>query len=197
MDTSDEIKRILDKNDGWLQLKEALDLGISKQSFYNYAKESGLERVGHGIYIADDIWNDAMHLIHLRSEQVIFSHETALFLHDMTDREPLHYSVTVKTGYNPHRLKEDGIKVYTIKEELHEMGLTQAKTPFGHLVPVYDKERTICDIVRSRRSIEAQVFQEALKAYGEQRDKNLRALMKYADALKVTTILKPYLEMIL
>ena len=31
----------------------------------------------------------------------LFSHETALFFHDLTDREPLAYSITVKTGYNP------------------------------------------------------------------------------------------------
>lgn len=197
MDTADAVKKILNKNDGWLQLKEVLDLGINKQSFYNYVKENGLERVGHGVYVADDVWVDALYLIHLRSDQVVFSHETALFLHDMTDKEPSYYSVTVKTGYNPHRLKEDGIKVYTIKDELHEMGLAQAKTSFGHMVPVYDKERTLCDIVRSRNNVEIQVFQEALKSYGKQQDKNLRALMQYAAALNITTILKPYLEVLL
>lgn len=197
MDTADAVKKILNKNDGWLQLKEVLDMGINKQSFYNYVKESSLERVAHGIYVADDVWVDAMYLIHLRSDQVIFSHETALFLHGMTDREPSYYSVTVKTGYNPHRLKEDGIKAYTIKDELHEMGLAQAKTPFGHMVPVYDKERTLCDIVRSRSNVELQVFQEALKSYGKQQDKNLRALLQYAAALNITTILKPYLEVLL
>ncbi len=40
MDTADAVKKILNKNDGWLQLKEVLDMGINKQSFYNYVKTS-------------------------------------------------------------------------------------------------------------------------------------------------------------
>ncbi|PKK38618.1 hypothetical protein ABB02_02100 [Clostridiaceae bacterium JG1575] len=197
MDAKDVVNNLLQKNDGWLTLKEVLAEGISKYDFYALVEQGGLEKVGHGIYVSDDGWPDTMYLIHLRSSQAVFSHETALFLHDMIDREPLHYSVTVKTGYNPHRLKEEGIKVYTIKKELHELGLSQAKTPFGHLIPVYDMERTLCDILRSRNGIEMRVFQDALKSYARHKDKNLRSLMQYAEALNVAKILKPYLEVIL
>mgnify|MGYP000107979199 FL=1 len=72
-----------------------------------------------------------MYLLHLRVEQAVFSHETALFFHDLTDREPLEYTVTVKTGYNPSKLKAEGVQVFTIKAELHGVGLTTAQTPFG------------------------------------------------------------------
>ena len=197
MNTENAMKQLLQKNKGWLTLQDASDNGISKHKFYTFVEESNLERAGHGIYVSEDVWPYAMYLIHLRSKQAIFSHESALFLHGMTDREPLHYSVTVRTGYNPHRLQEDGIKVYTIKKELHELGKSQEKTPFGNPVPVYDVERTLCDILRSRSGVEMQVLQDALKAYGKRRDKNLRALMQYADALSVTAILKPYLEVLL
>ena len=138
-----------------------------------------------------------MYLIYLRSAQAIFSHETALFLHDMTDREPSHYSVTVRTGYNPHRLKEDGIEVYTIRKELHVLGKSKIKTPFGHTVPVYDIERTLCDVLRSRNGVEIQVFHDALNSYVKRQRKNLRSLMQYADTLNVSTVLKPYLEVLL
>ena len=60
---------------------------------------------------------DAMYLLHLRCPQAVFSHETALFFHNLTDREPLAYSITVKTGYNPTRLKSEGVQVFTIKAE--------------------------------------------------------------------------------
>lgn len=197
MNNENVMKNLFKKNEGWLTLKEALDQDISKYEFYKFVKENELERAGHGIYVPADVWPDSMYLTHLRSTQAIFSHESALFLHDMTDREPPYFSVTVRTGYNPHRLKKDGIKVYTIKEELHVLGLSKAKTPFGHFVPVYDKERTLCDILRSRKGIETQVFQDALKSYAKQKDKNLRSLMQYANALSVSEIIKPYLEVLL
>ena len=140
---------------------------------------------------------DTMYLLHLRFEQVVFSHETALFFHDLTDREPTEYAVTVKTGYNPTKLKAEGVRVFTIKARLHDVGLTTAGTPFGHTVPVYDMERTICDVLRSRSSMEVQTFQEALKAYARRKDKNLRTLMHYAGMFRVEKLLRQYLEVLL
>ena len=122
---------------------------------------------------------------------------TALLFHDLTDREPLKYIITVRTGYNPSRLQENGFQVYTVKKDLHEIGITTMLTSFGHSVPVYDMERTICDLLRSRKNIEMQVFQEALKQYAKRKDKNLRMLMKYATMFHVEKILRPYLEVLL
>ena len=62
---------------------------------------------------------------------------------------------------------------------------------------VYDMERTICDLLRSRKNIEMQVFQDALKQYAKRKDKNLRMLMKYAAMFHVEKILRPYLEVLL
>ncbi len=71
------------------------------------------------------------------------------------------------------------------------------QTSFGHSAPVYDMERTICDLLCSRKNIEMQVFQGALKQYAKRKDKNLRMLMKYADIFHVEKILRPYLEVLL
>ena len=169
----------MERQDGMLRTGQALAAGISKPVFYQFVQSRGLEQAAHGIYLSKDAWVDAMYLLHLRCPQAVFSHETALFFHDLTDREPLAYSVTVKTGYNPTRLKDEGVQVFTIKAELHEVGLTTAQTPFGHDVPVYDMERTICDVLRSRSHIEMQTFQDALKAYARRKDKDLRTLVRY------------------
>lgn len=135
-----------------------------------------------------------MYVLHLRCEQIVFSHETALFFHDLTDREPMQYEVTVKNGYNTTNLKTDGIVVYTVKKELHEVGCIMAMTPFGHEVPIYDLERTICDLIRNRNNTEIQTFQNALKQYAHSKDKNLRRLMQYAKLFRVEKILRQYLE---
>ena len=105
-----------------------------------------LDRVAHGIYLSKDSWVDAMYLLHLRFEQAVFSHETALFFHDLTDREPIEYTVTVKTGCNPSKMKAEGIQVFTIKADLHDVGLTTAKTPFGILCRfmIWSERSVIC-----------------------------------------------------
>ena len=193
----EQLDRMLADQDGMLQTAQVVSAGISKPVFYHYVQDRELERVAHGIYLSKDSWVDAMYLIHLRFEQAVFSHETALFFHDLTDREPTEYTVTVKTGYNPTRLKEEGVQVFTIKTELHDVGLTTAQTPFGHTVPAYDMERTICDLLRSRNRIEIQTFQGALKMYARRKDKNLRTLMHYAKLFRVEKLLRQYLDVLL
>lgn len=193
----EQLDLLMEECQGTIQTSQVLKNGISKPTFYSYVKERGLEQVSHGVYVSPDTWIDAIYLLHLRCGQAIFSHETALFFHDLTDREPLKYSITVKTGYNPSRLREDGFQVYTVKQDLHDLGITTMQTPFGHSVPVYDMERTICDLLRSRRNIDIQVFQDALKQYVKRKDKNLRMLMKYTSKFHVEKILRPYLEVLL
>lgn len=197
MNQFEKLDQLIKEQDGTLQTFQALKAGISKPTFYAYVKERGLERVSHGVYIAPDTWADALYLLHLRCGQAVFSHETALFFHDLTDREPLRYSITVRAGYNPSRLQKNGVQVYTIKKELHEVGITTTQTPFGHTVPVYNMERTICDLLRSRSRIEIQVFQNALKEYARRKDKNLRTLMQYSAMFHVEKILRQYLEVLL
>ena len=197
MSQFEQLDHLLKTQEGMLRTDQVVSDGISKHVLYNYLRTSDLERVAHGMYLSKDTWLDAMYLLHLRFSQVVFSHDTALFFHNLTDREPLQYTVTVKTGYNPTKLKEKGTQVFTIKAELHEVGLITMQTPFGHDVLVYDMERTICDLLRSRNHIEIQTFQGALKAYARRKDKNLRRLMYYAKLFRVEKILRQYLEVLL
>ena len=194
---NEQIKNLIISNDGMIQTSQVIEIGISKSVLYQYIKKNEMEQIAHGVYATKDTWIDFMYLVHLRCEQAVFSHETALFFHDLTDREPMEYEITVKTGYNPSKLKEDGIKVYTVKRELHGDGIVMLQTPFGHSVPVYNMERTICDIIRNRNNTEVQTFQTALKQYTKRKDKDLRLLMQYAAEFRVDKILRQYLEVLL
>lgn len=192
-----QLDLLFEKNNGIVKTAQVLESGITKPTFYAFVKERGIEQAAHGIYVSPDAWMDTMYLLHLRCAQAVFSHESALFFHDLTDREPDPYSITVKTGYNPTSLKADGIKVYSIKKELHHTGIVMMNTTFGNPVPVYDAERTICDLVRCRSGIELQTFQNALKQYAKRREKDLRKLLRYARTFHVENLLRQYLEVLL
>lgn len=78
-----------------------------------------------------------------------------------------------------------------------EVGKNMVKDNNGNMIPMYDLERTICDLVRSRSSIEAQDFKIALKTYAARKGKNLNRLMEYAKLFRVDTIIRRYLEVLL
>ena len=128
---------------------------------------------------------------------MIYSHETALYLLDLSDREPLQYTSTVKTGYNYSALSALGVKVYSIKKELYELGLINVLSPNSHNLRCYNAERTICDILRSRNNIEIQDLQTAITTYTRSTKKNIPLLMRYAKEFRVEKILRRYLEVLL
>lgn len=90
-------------------------------------------------------------LIHqLRKDKRVYSHETALFLNDLTDRDPVAYCITVPTRYNTSKLNQDGLIVHTVKKELFNLGICTRQTTFGNDIRIYEMERTIYDILRDR-----------------------------------------------
>lgn len=46
-----------------------------------------MEKVARGVYITDDVWPDELFIMQVRNAAVIFSGETALYLHGLIDRE--------------------------------------------------------------------------------------------------------------
>lgn len=116
----------------------------------------------------------------------------------MIDREPLLHTLTIYSGYNAHRLKVDGkCKVYTVKKELLNVGKITVQDNDGHQIPMYDLERTICDLIRNRNKMEVQDFNTAFKTYISRTDKNLNRLMEYAKLFRVDNIVRSYMKVLL
>jgi predicted transcriptional regulator of viral defense system len=188
---------LLQENNGYLKTSDAASAGVSRAYLGTYVRDKGLERVAHGLYVSKDTWDDGMYIIQMRYPTAIFSHETALYLLSLAEREPIKYSLTLRAGSNTSGLTKQGVKVYKVKTDLFDEGLTEALTPAGHTVRTYNPERTICDLLRSRRNIEIQDLQGAVKAYLRSVDKNIPLLLRYAKSFSVEKIVRQYLEVLL
>ena len=193
----DNVSEVIKKY-GHITPKIARDNGISKYKFYKYVSEGQLKKSGHGIYRSDDEWQDELWILHKRCSSAVFSHDEAFYYHGLTDREPLIHTLTTYSGYNSHRLTADGkCRVYTVKKELVDVGKTIVSDNFGNDIPMYDLERTVCDLIRSRSSVEIQDFNAVLKSYISRKDKNLNRLMEYAKLFRVHNVVRKYMEVLL
>ena len=197
MTAFEALDQLVSAGNGYLQTSDVVDIGISKHKLAEFVKIRNMERAAHGIYVSKDTWIDQFYTLYLRNKKIIYSFDTALYLHDLTDREPFYFTVTVPNGYNDTHLKKAGIKVIHSKPEWYNMGVSLITTNNGNNVPVYDKERTICDIIRKKKHIEIQIFQTAIKEYMSSRDKNLTNLMKYAASLGISDKIRTYTEILL
>lgn len=197
MTSYEKLDSLLHKNKGFLKTSDAVAAGVSRTVLGTFVRKHELERVAHGLYMSKDAWEDGMFVIQVRYPEAVFSHETALYLLNLANREPAPFSVTLKTGTNTAGLSKQGIKVYKVKEELFGEGIVEVCSPSGHIVRAYNAERTICDLSRSRRNIEIQDLRDAIKTYINLKEKNIPLLMRYAKALSVEKIVRRYLEVLL
>jgi predicted transcriptional regulator of viral defense system len=193
----EKLEYLINDNQCIITTKQIDAHGIHREYLRELVKRGKLERVRHGVYITPDMWEDKMLIHQLRKEKMIYSHETALFLHGLIDRDPLIYCVTVPTGYNTSKLKQDGLHVYTVKKELLELGMSTMQTIFGNAVKAYDMERTICDILRDRNNQDVALVSDALKKYIRKQEKDLNKLMRCAGLLRIEKVLRRYLEVLL
>ena len=182
---------------GYLITSQVLNNGISKPTLAEYISKHKMERVAHGIYLSDDSWPDELYQLYLSCQRIVFSHETALMLHGLMEREPKVTSVTVKAGYNATHLRKKGVRVYQVKADVAELGAENIQTGYGNTVRVYDMERTICDILRYKDDMDIQVFRYAMKEYMQDGRKNLNRLMAYAKVFRMENTVRTYTEVML
>lgn len=197
MDYITELSAIAKEHGGIIETKIAAQHGVSKAMLYKLCKANAIHRIAKGQYILPDDMEDELLSISKRSAQIIFSHETALFLHGISDRTPFAYTITAPSGCMPSAATRAECKVYYIKPELFTLGKAETETPAGNLVPCYDLERTICDVIRSRNRVGTETFLSALKQYAASPRKDLNKLNSYAKQMRVANVLRQYLEVLL
>lgn len=197
MTYKDQLNKLIEKKQGLVLTSDVDKANIPRQYLSKFVLENKLERISRGAYLTVEAFDDEMYRLQAKNQKVIFSHETALYLHDLTDRDPIRLSVTIPYGYNATHLRDEGIKVHSVKKELHLMGVSDGETVFGRLVKTYDRERTICDIVRNRNNMDVALLNDAMKRYVDLKEKNIPLLLRYAKELGVQKIIKSYMEILL
>lgn len=197
MDTMQRLQTIAAKNGGIIETKQAEQQGVSRSMLSRLCKNGEIQRIVSGQYVLPHDMQDELLSISKRSNQVVFSHETALYLNGISDRTPFEHTVTVPSGSKPSSFVRAECKIYYIKPELFALGRTALTTPAGNSVPSYDLERTICDIVRSRNKIGTETFLAALKLYAASSKKDLNKLNAYAKQIHIAGIVRKYLEVLL
>lgn len=197
MNASEVLDELTAQGNGYLLTSQVVERGISKPSLAAYVRKNDMERVERGVYLAKDAWEDVLYQLCVANARLIFSHETALYLHGLMEREPGRISATVCAGYNASHLRRRGVRVFQTGRELYELGAADVRTPFGNMVRAYDMERTLCDIIRRKDDMDVQVFGHAVREYMASGEKNLHRLMSYAEKLRIRDVVRTYTEVML
>ena len=192
----DKILKIMKKNNEIITPAQLEEKGISRVYLSRMEEEGIIERIDRGIYVTKDFKYDEYYLFQLKYPKAIFSYNTALYFYEMTERTPIKMDVTVYREYNPHRFK-DLVNVYKISKELYNLGVTEKKSPQGMKVKTYNLERTVCDIIKDKDSLDIEIRNKAIKKAIKSKEFNASKMFEYAKKMNIYDKVKNYMEAII
>ena len=178
------MKQIMDANNGMLSTRMIEPLNISRQYLLIMENNNDIEKVSRGIYVSSNTFEDSYFSFQQKYKKAIFSHMNALYFYGMTEEFPYNYTVTVPQKYHVDIVNKK-CNVFYVSDEIYEIGVNEVETPCGNRVRAYDKERCICDIVRSKGRMDPEQVKKSIKQYVQSDDKDMFKLSNYAKRMGV------------
>ncbi|MDY3798257.1 MAG: hypothetical protein SO067_03995 [Bacilli bacterium] len=197
MSDLEKILQLVQKNDGYITTKEVVENNLNKMALKRLCDGGMLERISTGYYTLHNMINDDYYKIISKSKNAIFSYTTALFLHDLSDRTPLYFDITVPRGYGGQLQEIKTVSLHYVDKSVLNLGMKIIKSPFGMDIKCYDVERTICDIIKDKKNMDKEIYSKALKWYAERKDKDLLKLAKYSKKLNIEKEVVEIMQVIL
>ena len=188
MKKRDLLKQTIVQNGGIAKTATLVASGFSKTLLDDMVKCGELTRVRHGYYRVGGDENDVSEPQYLKTllPEGVICMESALFYHGYSDFTPRKWDVAVPRNISLSKLKFNGISIkpYFVRKEIFGVGVT-AKEFEGVELPIYDRERTICDCFRYYTKLDREIFVKAVKAYAFDKRHSISKLTRYARELGV------------
>ena len=199
MDKKTLSKQVIIEKGGIAKTSDFVAAGIPAVDIVNLCNTGYLERIRHGYYqLADWDTSSEEQLIATLIPKAIICVESALFHYGYSDFAPRKWSIAVPRSMSRTKLDIDALELqtYYVQSEIYGLGKTTVDFN-GVMLPVYDRERTICDCFKYRSRLDNEIFNKALNAYVNDSKKDLRNLSGYAKKLRVHKKVTELMEVLL
>ena len=187
MDIREQVKQVIINKGGIAKSADFVAAGIRAADVVNLCNAGFLNRVRHGYYeLAEKSAVSEEQLLATLVPKGIVCVESALFHYGYSDFAPRKWSIAIPLALQP----------YYVQAELYDLGKTTDDFD-GVTLPVYDRERTICDCFKYRSKLDNEIFNKGLNAYANDTKKNLNNLSAYAKKLRVYKKVTELMEVLL
>ena len=198
MTVEEKIENIVKTNNGYVTRKDIDRNKIPSIYLTRYVKKNNLIQIVRGFYAREDWIVDPYLVFQYTYPQFIYSFNSAIYLHGLGDVLPNYLEVTGPFNYRPMSKNRDDVMAHTdTVDESYNLGIADTKTCLGNVVRVYDKEKTICDLIKHKDKIEFEVYVKALTRYARSKDKDINKLMRYAQIMKIENKVRNQMEVII
>lgn len=186
MERMEKVRQIFAENNGVVKTSQIISQGIHNRVLDKLVDEGKIVKLKRGIYkwIEDSELTDLEVLVQLLPEAIICMH-SALYHYGYTDRTPDSFHIAVDRNCNKSKLKFDypPIKPYFLISDYINLGVEEAFIDKVK-VKIFDKERTICDIIRYSNKLDREIINKAIQGYINDNSKNVNKLIQYSKQMK-------------
>ena len=188
--------RVFEEAGGTLRTSEALERGIHPRTLYRLRDGGQLEQLSRGLYRLAECpptAHDDLITVAGRVPEAVISLISALAFHDLTDEVPHEVYVALPRGKRTPQIDHPPLRVFHVRDPAYSTGV-DVRRMHGIDVPIYDPAKTVADAFKFRRQIGKSVALDALRRYLNRTDRDLPALVEYAELCRVKRVMTPYME---
>lgn len=196
MKNSEKIILKMRENNGVITSNDIKQMRIDKKVIARLLADKQIERAEKGIYILPETIGDE-YFNKTYGKNAIYSHMTALYFHNLCNRVPMIYDITVTKKYYGVLANDPKVLLHKIDKELLNLGKMKIKSPQGQDIDVYDIERCLCDCLKDKNTIASEYIKKAFNIYFKDMKKDTFKIMKYAKKLRIEKEMYDYLEVLL
>ncbi len=170
-----------------LKTSQLSEMGLSSRQIKKLLDQSELLKIKQGYYeLSDGLISEEVLIARLFPKAVIFL-ESALLHYNYTDRIPASWQIAVDRNSEKSQYDLDSpiVKPFYQNPKFLSVGLHTIVVDNVN-VRIFDRDRTMCDVMRYERKLEKEVFSNATMCYIKDSKKNLRHLFEYAEIFNIT-----------
>lgn len=186
------LSTLIRSQNGYIDTKDFIKLGIPKASIGKWIKKLSLRKVSHGIYLSEDKPSDELFILQKRYPTAIFSFNTAFYLLNLSPRTPNKIDVSFPFG---RKMLADVCLHYENLSH-HGLGLITIESPLGNTINIYSKERSVVDMIKAN-DFDLELQNRILEEYFKSKDKDVDLLLSYAKEFKVYEKINTILEVMM
>jgi predicted transcriptional regulator of viral defense system len=190
----DQLRKQFMDHGNIMKTSELKTIGVSSRQIAKLLETNVLKKIKTGFYeMADGAVRDEIVIAKLFPSAVIYL-ESALLYYGYTDRIPTRWQIAVDKNISKpqFQLSYPPITPFFIEKKYLIFGIAEYEVN-GIKIRIFDKDRTICDILRYSNKIDNEVFRQAIQKYCKDKNRNIKNLMDYAKKLRVSKKVKTYI----
>jgi predicted transcriptional regulator of viral defense system len=179
---------------GVLKTSELKEMGLTSRQIKRMVQEGIISKIKHGYYeLTEYIPNDLVIVARLFPDSVIFL-ESALFYYGYIDRVPQEIQIAVdrSSKTTKYDIEYPMVKPFYMEPRFLEVGVEAIEID-GVKIRIFNRDRTMCDVLRFEKKMDYEVFSSAIESYIKDPNKVVRNLFEFAEILNIRNKVQTYI----